>query len=82
MNGKIFVVLFFIGLVIFSSGCLNNECGDLEKELAARNLTCKCTTGKVIPEVFENRTDIKPKCFCVCNIDGEWQNISVVQVME
>ena len=82
MNGKAFIVLFLlISLIIFSSGCLNNECSNLEKELQDKNLTCKCAPAKVMPKIFENRTDIRPKCFCICDIDGEWQNISIVQVL-
>ncbi|MCD6477579.1 MAG: hypothetical protein J7K87_01115 [Candidatus Aenigmarchaeota archaeon] len=79
-NYKAFVILFLlISIVIFSSGCLNNECKDLEKELSEKNLTCHCMKGHIVPDIMKNRTDIKPKCFCVCNINGKWENISIVQ---
>lgn len=80
MNGKVAVAFVLILLIIFASGCITNECSGLEKELAKKNLTCHCAPGRVLPKVFENRTDIMPKCFCVCNINGKWENISIVQV--
>ncbi|MHA1832289.1 MAG: hypothetical protein ACTSWR_12205 [Candidatus Helarchaeota archaeon] len=81
MNGKI-LIIFIIILIIFTSGCLNDECKDLEKELNAKNMTCRCMKSTVMPKLLENRTDVKPKCFCVCKIGGEWQNISIVQTTE
>ena len=84
MNGKtskILIIFVLMLLVISASGCLTNECSNLEKELAKRNLTCHCAPAKIIPKEFENRTDIKPKCFCVCNINGKWENISIVQAV-
>lgn len=81
MNGKVLVgVILVLSLVLLSSGCLQeNECSKLENELAKKNLTCKCAPSDVLPKEFKNRTDVEPKCFCVCKIGGEWQNITIVQ---
>lgn len=81
MNGKVlFGVILVLSVVILSSGCLQeNECSKLEDELAGKNLTCKCAPAEVLPKQFENRTDVEPKCFCVCKIGGKWQNITIVQ---
>jgi len=82
MNGKVVAILLILMFIIFASGCISDECKDLEKELGKKNLTCKCAKSTVMPKVFENRTDVKPKCFCVCNINGNWENISIVQTTE
>jgi len=82
MNGKVVAIFLILMFIVFASGCINDECKDLEKELGKKNLTCRCAKATITPKLLENRTDVKPKCFCVCNINGKWENISIVQTTE
>ncbi len=79
---RIWIILILMIMIIFISGCVSDECKDLEKHLKEVNMTCKCRKGTVVPEPLSNRSDVKPMCFCVCLINGKWQTVSIVQTID
>ena len=71
------VLVLLVILVLFTSGCLeDNICKDIEREAAKNNITCHCTPTNIMPSDYEN-ISAKPKCACLCYSNGVWVNTTI-----
>jgi hypothetical protein len=70
---KMVALMSLILIVLFISGCVGSDaCKQLEEEMAARNISCRCSssdTGNLFPDEAENATEGE-KCYCICIEDG------------
>lgn len=70
---KVIAIACLICAVMFISGCIQTDaCKQVEEEMAAKNITCKCSssdTGGIFPDETENLTEGE-KCYCICIKDG------------
>ena len=74
---KAIILLVFVALVLFVSGCIgDNLCREVEKKAAEKNITCKCVPTDFLPKEYEN-ISAKPRCTCLCYSQGVWINTTI-----